>query len=150
MMVAYQLRSFDANLLNRRIKQMTMSRNVVAGFLAATFFIVMPAIDRAYSQQTQNEPKVVGETELRSFAKAYVEIEKIREAYGTQISQNDNQDAAKNKAIEQEAVTKIHDVITKEGLSAQTYSDIVQTANTNDELRMKLVQLIEEEKQNPK
>jgi len=127
-----------------------MSRNVVAGFLAATFFIVMPAIDRAYSQQTQNEPKVVGETELRSFAKAYVEIEKIREAYGTQISQNDNQDAAKNKAIEQEAVTKIHDVITKEGLSAQTYSDIVQTANTNDELRMKLVQLIEEEKQNPK
>ena len=129
---------------------MTMSRNVVAGFLAATVFIVTPAIDRAYSQQKQNEPKVVGETELRSFAKAYVEIEKIREAYGTQISQNDNQDAAKNKAIEQEAVTKIHDVITKEGLSAQTYSDIVQTANTNDELRMKLVQLIEEEKQNPK
>lgn len=129
---------------------MTMSRNVVAGFLAALFFIVTPTIDRAYSQQTQNEPKVVGETELRSFAKAYVEIEKIREAYGTQISQNDNQDAAKNKAIEQEAVTKIHDVITKEGLSAQTYSDIVQTANTNDELRMKLVQLIEEEKQNPK
>jgi len=125
-----------------------MKKTIASVILAAGFSVLHLCINPAFSQEQHNQQTTVGETELRSFAKAYLEIEKIRESYGAQLNQNP--DAEKNQAIEQEAVTKIHEVINKEGLSAQTYSEIVQTANADEGLRTKLVQLIEEEKINTK
>ena len=123
-----------------------MKKTIASVIFAVSFSVLHPSIDPAFSQEQHNQQTTVEETELRSFAKAYLEIEKIRQSFGAQLEQN--QDAAKAQAIEQEAVTKIHEVINNEGLSAQTYSQIVQTANADEELRTKLVQLIEEEKNN--
>lgn len=123
--------------------------NLFASTVFATTLSLPVAFDSmAFAPEHQGGQTAVGEPQLRSFARAYLEVEKIRESYGSQIS--DNKDPEKHQAIEQEAVTKIHDVITKEGLSPQTYTDIVHAANANDELRMTLVQLIEEERAAPK
>lgn len=121
---------------------------VTAALFAAALGLAPASNNAAHAQEQPHGQIVVGEPELRSFARAYLEVEKIRESYGSQISENKDPD--KHKAIEQEAVTRIHEVITKEGLSAQAYTDIVQAANANDELRVALVQLIEEERTTPK
>jgi len=55
-------------------------------------------------------------------------------------------DAQKSREIEQEAISKIGEVIVKEGLTSESFNQIVQTANANDDLRKRIVVLINEEK----
>jgi hypothetical protein len=55
-------------------------------------------------------------------------------------------DAQKSREIEQEAISKIGEVIVKEGLTLESFNQIVQTANANDDLRKRIVLLINEEK----
>jgi Domain of unknown function (DUF4168) len=55
-------------------------------------------------------------------------------------------DAQKSREIEQEAISKIGEVIVKEGLTLESFNQIVQTANANDDLRKRIVVLINEEK----
>jgi hypothetical protein len=57
-----------------------------------------------------------------------------------------NQDPQKGREIEKEAISKIDQIITQEGFTPESYSRLVQTANADDELRKKIIDLIKEEK----
>ena len=123
---------------------MKATRVALPAFLLAASLLT-PLPFPAFSQQPYGqETEAPAEMQLRSFAKAYVEVEKIREAYEPQLSATP--DPQKAREIEQEAISKIGEVIVKEGLTLDSFNQIVQTANANDDLRKRIVALINEEK----
>jgi Domain of unknown function (DUF4168) len=123
---------------------MKATRTALAAFLLAAALLTLlpfPALSQQPSGQGTEAP---AEMQLRSFAKAYVKVEKIREVYESQLSATP--DAQEAREIEQEAMSKIGEVIVQEGLTLDSFNQIVQTANANDDLRKKIVALINEEK----
>ena len=123
---------------------MKATRVALPAVLLAASLLTLPPFP-AFSQQPYGQgAEAPAEMQLRSFAKAYVEVEKIREAYEPQLSATP--DAQKAREIEQEAISKIGEVIVKEGLTLESFNQIVQTANANDDLRKRIVVLINEEK----
>jgi Domain of unknown function (DUF4168) len=116
-------------------------RMIAAIFMLAASLAVLSS---ALAQQTPNKGTTIEEPQLRSFAKAYVEVQKIREFYEPQLGTA--QDPQKSSEIEREARSKITEVIGKEGLTLDSYSRIVQTANADESLRKRIIELINEEK----
>ena len=98
----------------------------------------------ASQQLYSGEVDSTDENQLRSFAKAYVEIEKIRESYEPELS--GTQDPQRAKEIEHEAIARIDYAIVKEGLSLEGFTKIVQKANADEALRKRIHELINEEK----
>jgi hypothetical protein len=112
--------------------------------LAVSLAVLFPT--PALAQQSPNKGTTIEEPQLRSFAKAYAEVQKIREFYEPQLGTA--QDPQKSNEIEQEARAKITEAIGKEGLTLDSYSQIVQTANADEALRKRIIELINEEKKN--
>jgi Domain of unknown function (DUF4168) len=59
---------------------------------------------------------------------------------------NKAQGDQETQVIQKEAGAKIDEALAKEGLSRETYSQIINTLNTDSELRAKAMQLIDEER----
>jgi Domain of unknown function (DUF4168) len=116
-------------------------RMIAAIFMLAASLAVFSS---ALAQQTPNKGTTIEEPQLRSFAKAYVEVQKIRAFYEPQLGTA--QDPQKSSEIEHEARSKITEAIGKEGLTLDSYSRIVQTANADESLRKRIIELINEEK----
>ena len=110
--------------------------------IAAVFvaLLIFPFAKQARSQEQPN----VNETQLKSFAKVYVEVEKIRQAYEPRLKEAKN--AEEGKQIEAEAMSKMEGALTKEGLTADSYSQIFEIARADQGLREKLIELINEER----
>src|SRR5262249_53276304 len=84
------------------------------------------------------------ETELRAFAKVYVEVEKIRQAYEPRLKEAKN--AQEGKQIETEAVLKMQGALTEQGLTPESYTQIFEIARADEGLRKRLVEIINEER----
>ncbi len=84
---------------------------------------VSPFLKPVFAQEPPKQESKMDTTQLRAFAKVYVEFERIRDTY-----------------------QKIDEALAKEGLTRQTYSQILNTLNTDSELRAKAMQLIDEER----
>jgi hypothetical protein len=110
--------------------------------LAASLAVLSPAL----AQQTSNKETETEEVQIRSFARAYVEVQKIREFYKPQL--DTTQDPEKANEIEREARSKISEAIVKEGLTLDSYRQLVQTANADEALRKRIMELINEVKKN--
>jgi len=98
--------------------------------------------------RAQNSPKQqlnVSETQLRAFAKVYVEVEKIRQAYEPRLKEAKN--AQEGKQIETEAVLKMQGALTEQGLTPESYTQIFEIARADEGLRKRLVEIINEERQ---
>jgi Domain of unknown function (DUF4168) len=122
-----------------RIRRIFAPTFLLIGFLALVAF-PKPVL----AQQPSGEEATIGDTKLRSFAKAYVEVEKIQQSYAPRVKENN--DPEKNKEIRQEAKSKIDEALSKEGLTVDSYSQIIQTVNANDELRKKAIEMINDER----
>ena len=96
------------------------------------------------TNQRPSQPTEVGDKELRSFAKSYIEFHKIRMEYEPALNKAYDQQE-KNK-LEQEAVAKFGKAVEKQGLTLESYFRIFQTVNANDAIRQKALKLIEEER----
>ena len=119
---------------------MKFCRMIAASFMvAASLALQSPVL----AQQSTNQGIATEEPQLRSFAKAYVEVQKIREFYEPQLGSA--QDPQKANEIEREARSKITEAIVKEGLTLDSYGQIVQTANADEALRKRIIELIKEE-----
>jgi len=94
--------------------------------------------------QRPSQPTSVGDKELRSFAKSYIEFHKIRMEYEPALNKaNDPQERSK---LEQDAVAKFGKAVEKQGLTLESYFRIFQTVNANENIREKALKLIEEER----
>jgi hypothetical protein len=103
-----------------------------------------PFVTTSFAQEVPNQQSKIDPTQLQSFARVYVEFEKIRDTYEPRL--NKAQGDQETEAIQKEAKVKIDEALAKEGLSRETYSQIVNTLNTDSELRAKAMQLIDEER----
>ena len=120
---------------------MQLWRMIALSLMLAAFLVVLSP---ALAQETSNKGTEAEEVQLRSFARAYVEVQRIREFYKPQLGPT--QDPQKANEIEREARSKISEAIVKEGLTPDSYSQMVQTANADEALRKRIMELINEVK----
>ena len=115
--------------------------------VAAIFIVgfIFPFARESRAQEMPTRPMNVSETQLRAFAKVYVEVEKIRQAYEPRLKEAKNPE--EGKEIQKEAVSKMQGALTKEGLTEEGYVQIFEVARADAGLRQKLIDLINEEKQ---
>ena len=105
---------------------------------------VSPVARTILAQELPNQQSKIDPTQLKSFARVYVEFEKIRDAYEPRLSKAQGDQEA--QVIQKEAGAKVDEALAKEGLSRETYSQIINTLNADNELRAKAMQLIDEER----
>ena len=105
---------------------------------------VSPFVKTIFAQEPPKQQSKIDPTQLKSFARVYVEFEKIRDTYEPRL--NKAQGDQETEVIQKEAGAKINEALAKEGLSRETYSQIINTLNTDGELRAKAMQLIDEER----
>jgi Domain of unknown function (DUF4168) len=104
---------------------------------------VSPVAKAVFAQEVPNQSKI-DPTQLKSFARVYVEFEKIRDTYEPRLNKAQGDQEA--QVIQKEAGAKIDEALAREGLSRETYSQIINTLNSDSELRTKAMQLIDEER----
>jgi len=123
--------------------QIATLKTVAAIFVAG--FLILPFAKQGQAQESPKQQLNVSETQLKAFAKVYVEVEKIRQAYEPRLKEAKN--PAEGKQIETEAVSKMQGALTKEGLTEESYTQIFEIARADEGLRKKLIELINEERQ---
>lgn len=77
----------------------------------------------------------VGDKEIRGFALALVELDKIQRQYAPQIQ---SVEAAERTKVEQEMTEKMVTAVEEQGLDPQTFHAISETAKENPELEGKI------------
>ena len=123
--------------------QIASLKTVVAIFVAG--FLILPFAKQSRAQESPKQQMNLSEAQLRTFAKVYVEVEKIRQAYEPRLKEAQNPE--EGKQIQNEAASKMQGALTKEGLTEETYTQIIEIARADEALRKKLVELIYEERQ---
>jgi hypothetical protein len=123
--------------------QIAILKNVGAIFVAG--FLILPFAKQSWAQESPKQQLNVSETQLRAFATVYVEVEKIRQAYEPRLKESKNPE--EGKEIQNEAASKMHEALTKEGLTEQSYGQIFEIARADEGLRKKLIEFIDEERQ---
>lgn len=124
----------------------------IASATAIAFVTFAAAAPAALAQETQQQaPGVTApapttnldDGKLKSFAVAYLQVDKIKKQYEPQI-QKAGSDTAKEK-IRTEASKKMMDAVNSvQGMSVQEYSSILASAQANPGLAQKLSDKINE------
>jgi hypothetical protein len=115
------------------------------GVIFVAGFLILPFAKQGRAQESPKQQMNVSETQLRAFARVYVEVEKIRQAYEPRLKEAKNPE--EGKEIQKEAVSKMQGELTKQGLTEESYTQIFEIARADEGLRKKLVELINEERQ---
>jgi|SRR5262245_33786480 len=127
---------------------MRMARTAISlAFFAILLALTIAHIPVAYAQVVPGQAPNIDDAQLKSFARVYVQIEKIRDTYAPQLKES--QDAQKNLTIQKEAKAKIDDALSKEGMTAESYSQTVQIVSADNGLRSKAIELINQERSKP-
>jgi flagellar motor protein MotB len=121
----------------KRVSLKTLATIFVSAFL-------MVVVAKPLVAQVAPKPQELDEKQLRSFAKVYVQVEKIRQEYEPRAKEASGPE--EGKQIQQEAQSKFQQVLTKEGLSEENYTKIFEVARTDQDVRKKILQMIGEEK----
>src|SRR5262247_95981 len=119
--------------------QIAILKTAAAIFVAG--FLILPMAKQVRAQDSPKQQ--LNETQLRAFAKVYVEVEKIRQAYEPRLKEAKNPE--EGKQIQTEAVSKMQGALTKEGLTEESYRQIFEVARADKGFRKKLIEFINEE-----
>lgn len=122
--------------------QLANLRTVAAIFVSG--FLSLPFAEQGRTQESPKQQLSVSDNQLRAFAKVYVEVEKIRQAYEPRLKEAKNPE--ESKQIQTEAVSKMQGALTKQGLTEESYTQIFEIARADEGLRKKLIEFINEEK----
>jgi flagellar motor protein MotB len=121
----------------KRVSLKTLATIFVSAFL-------MVVVAKPLVAQVAPKPQELDEKQLRSFAKVYVQVEKIRQEYEPRAKEATGPE--EGKQIQQEAQSKFQQVLTKEGLTEESYTKIFEVARADQDVRKKILQMIGEEK----
>jgi hypothetical protein len=116
----------------------------ILGVIVLAGFVVFQWINPVFSQDSPQPQVNFSDPQLRSFARAYVAVEKIRQEYEPRLKET--QDPQQGKELQNEAVTKMHGELSKEGFTEDTYNQIFEVARADAELRKTLINMINEER----
>ncbi|MGE5305451.1 MAG: DUF4168 domain-containing protein [Alphaproteobacteria bacterium] len=123
--------------------QAANSKTIAAIFVAG--FLILSFAKPIRAQELPKQQMNVSDDQLRAFARVYVEIDKIRQAYEPRLKEA--KDPEEGKQIQMEAVTKMQGAAAKEGMTEESYTQIFEIARADEGLRRKLINLINEERQ---
>lgn len=118
--------------------------SVFFAFMAVVFMADGHAQDQPASSWASPEQKTLSDKELESFVKAYVKTQKLREEYENSMEQV--QEPIDKEKVQKQAAIKLDYILREQGLDVETYNRAFAAVNTNQELRRKALQLIEEER----
>ena len=111
--------------------------------LAGLTIGVTGAQERPVLQQPSKQTEI-GENELKAFAKSYLEFHKIRAEYEPAL--NKTRDPQEQGKIEQDALAKFDKAVQKQGLTLESYFRMYQSVSANEQIRAKVLNLIDEER----
>ena len=123
--------------------QLASLKSVGAILVAA--FLILSFAKQGPAQESPKQQLNVSETQLKAFAKVYVEVERIRQAYEPRLKEAKNPE--EGKQIQTEAVSKMQGALTKEGLTEESYRQIFEVARADKGFRKKLIEFINEERE---
>lgn len=106
--------------------------------------LLLALAQQARAQESQKQQMDVSEIQLRAFAKVYVDLAKIREAYEPRLKEAN--DPEESKQIQIEELSKMQRVLMREGLTQESFRQIFEVARTNKDLRQKLIEFINKER----
>ncbi len=132
-----------------------MKKSCFIGLFAMTMlclFFVLPD-SSAYSQEgygqqqqemmQQPETEIqVTDSELDKVARAYSEISEIREEFQMSLTGVEDPEAAQK--MQEQAGKAMVEAVENSGLDVQTYNDVMQAAQYDEELREKLLSRLEQ------
>src|SRR5215471_18450388 len=81
----------------RYMMQIASLKTVTAIFVAG--FLILPFAKQGWAQESPKQEMNVSETQLRAFAKVYVEIDKIRQAYEPRLREAKNPEEGLRKKL---------------------------------------------------
>jgi len=87
----------------------------------------------------------VSDQELKTFVKAYVEYQRIKQSYEPKL--RTMKDEKIKQRIEREGNEKVRQALEKQGLTAQKYNQLFAAVNGDPQLRRKALDLIQAERQ---
>ena len=116
-------------------------KTLVTMFVSAFLMVV---VAKPLVAQVAPKPQELDEKQLRSFVKVYVQVEKLRQEYEPRAKEATGPE--EGKQIQQEAQSKFQQVLTKEGLTEESYTKIFEVARADQDVRKKILQMIGEEK----
>jgi uncharacterized protein DUF4168 len=121
-------------------------RGLVTGVLCLSLHFSVSAwsADAAPKQGSPAQPSNVSDKELRAFAKAYVEYQRIRQDYDPKL--NNTRDEKEKLKIQREGDDKVKLALEKQGLTPQDYNRLFVAVNGNPQLRQKALALINDER----
>lgn len=122
--------------------QMQSLKIIAAIFVAS--FLILPFAEKVRAEESSKQQLTVTDNQLRAFAKVYAEAEKIRQAYESRLEEA--QSPEESKQIQTEALSKMQGVLTKQGLTEESYLQIFEIARADQALRRKVIAFINEEK----
>jgi hypothetical protein len=121
-------------------------RGLVTGVLCLSLHFSVSAwsADAAPKQGSPAQPSNVSDKELRAFAKAYVEYQRIRQDYDPKL--NNTRDEKEKLKIQREGDEKVKLALERQGLTPQDYNRLFVAVNGNPQLRQKALALINDER----
>jgi hypothetical protein len=118
------------------------TQKIIAAILFAGCSL-LPFAKQTPAQELPKQQTSVSDDQLRAFAKVYVAVERIRQAYEPRLKEA--KDAEEVKQIENEAANQMQAAAAKEGLTGEGYRQIFEIANADEGLRQKVIYFINEE-----
>jgi hypothetical protein len=122
----------------KRVSRKAIATISIAGLLS----VGVPKL--IFAQVAPKQQSQLDEQQLRSFAKVYVQVEKIRQEYEPRAKEASGPE--EGKQLQQEAQSKFQQVLTKEGLTEENYTQIFEVARADQDVRKKILQMIGEER----
>ena len=95
-----------------------------------------------WEQQQQDIRTDFSDEEIENAANAYMDIIEIREEYHGKLTEVEDPEAAQE--IQMEANERITQAVEENGISVETYNDIITAAQTDEELMNDLLTRIDE------
>lgn len=103
-----------------------------------------PPAEGQSTKQSPQQRKEVSDKELQAFAKAYVEVQKIKESY--QASLKNVQEPEQRQKLEQKTNSEMTKVMEKQGFTPETYAQMLAAINSDNTLTGKALDLVQRER----
>ena len=94
--------------------------------------------------QTEDQQANISDRDLAAFVKAYVENQNIRLEYEPTL--RNSTDAKTRQEIQDQANEELKKSLAKQNISVEKYNTIYKRINSDEQLRAKVLQLVEEER----
>ncbi len=133
-------------------KQLKPIAGAIMLSMLLTFGLAIPAMAQGYGapegqqqepwEQQQAAPADFSDEEIDRVASAYVDIIDIREDYHGKLASVDDPEEA--QAIQMEANEKITEAVENNGVSVETYNEVIAAAQTDESLMNDLLSKIDQ------